>query len=222
MKIQILGSDFAFGGMNTSFFFRDDSNRGILVDCGFTVFPELLRRNMTGDIDVVLVSHPHPDHTGSLCTLAIFTKLNHKKKLMIGGYDVAGIFKETGIFQLEDYVPLPPDDPVSPKIIQTKHIAGHGHNDALFIADTILYSGDTGESVLDTDYAHKAKIIFHETQINPSPAHTPLEVLNHAAPEIKAKTWLVHIPLTERAEMERLAPQMGFAGVCYNGQEIEV
>ncbi|MCL2749264.1 MAG: MBL fold metallo-hydrolase [Alphaproteobacteria bacterium] len=223
MKIQIIGSDFAFGGMNTSFFFRDDSNRGVLVDCGFTVFPELLRRDMTGDIDVVLVSHPHPDHTGSLCTLAIFTKLYRNKILMIGGYDVAGIFKETGIRQLEDYVPLPPDDPISPKMIQTKHIAGHGHNDALFIADTILYSGDTNESVLDTDYARNAKIIFHEaTHIQTPQAHTTFDKLNSAAPEIKAKTWLVHIPLTERAELEKLAAEYGFAGVCYNGQEIEI
>ncbi|MCL1786149.1 MAG: hypothetical protein FWG39_03315, partial [Alphaproteobacteria bacterium] len=76
--------------------------------------------------------------------------------------------------------------------------------------------------VLDTEYARRAKIIFHETQINPSSAHTALSVLAAAAPEVKAKTWLVHIPIADRAELERLAPQMGFAGVCYNGQEIEV
>ena len=57
---------------------------------------------MRDKVDVVLISHPHPDHTGSLCTLAIVAKLFYKKKLLIGGWDVAGIFKETGIFELEE------------------------------------------------------------------------------------------------------------------------
>ena len=114
------------------------------------------------------------------------------------------------------------DDPLNLKMIRTGHIPEYGHNDALFIADKILYSGDTNESVLDTEYARQAKIIFHEVALNTPVAHTTLEELNRAPADIKAKTYLVHVPVAERAEIERLAPQMGFAGVCRNGQEIEI
>jgi len=221
MKIKILGSDGAFEGLNTSFFFHDDAGRGVLVDCGFTVFPELTRRGMVNDVDIVLISHLHADHTGSLCTFAAYSRIVQKRKLIVGGADVTGLFREQGVLP-DDFIPLPPDDSLGLKMIRTGHIPEYGYNNALFIAGKILYSGDTNQSVLDTDDARAAKIIIHETTLSSPVAHTTLDKLNAAAPEIKAKTWLTHIPAAERAEIERLAPQMGFAGVCYNGQEIEV
>jgi ribonuclease BN (tRNA processing enzyme) len=222
VNIKIIGSDYTFEGLNTSFFFNDDLGRGVLVDCGFTVFPELTRLNLRDKVDVVLISHPHPDHTGSLCTLGVYQRLYVKKKILVGGHEwVSEVFKAQGI-QPDDFIPLPSDDPLNLKIIRTGHIPTYGHNNALFIANKILYSGDTNESILDTDYAREAKIIIHEATYLQTPyAHTTLEKLSAAAPEVKAKTWLTHIPTAERAELERLAPQMGFAGVCKNGQEIE-
>jgi len=193
-----------------------------LVDCGFTVFPELTRLSLREKVDVVLISHLHPDHTGSLCTLAIWSIIFRKKKIFVGGEDAAELFIVQGI-RPNDFEPLPSDDPLNIKTIRTAHIPGSGHNKALFIADTILWSGDTNESILDSDYARQAKIIFHEAVMEPrTGAHTGIEILNQAAPDIKAKTWLIHIPEKERAEIERLAAEMGFAGVCYNGQEIEL
>ena len=222
MKIQIIGADSAFDGLNTSFFFRDNLGRGILVDCGFTVFPELNRRGMLGDVDIVLVSHPHGDHTGSLTKLAAYQHFVFGKKLISGGHEwLPDLFRIQGILP-EHYNSLPADDPLNLKIIPNKHIAAHGHNNALFIADTIFYSGDTNENLLDTDYARDSKIIFHEVALNSPAAHVRLADLATAAPEVKTKTWLIHIPTHERAEIERLAAEYGFAGVCYNGQEIEV
>lgn len=220
MKIQIIGADSAFDGLNTSFFFRDDLNRGVLVDCGFTVYPELNRRGMINDIDVVLISHLHADHTGSLCTLAVKRRLQGQK-IIVGGTDVSGLFHEQGVLP-DDFIPLPTDDPLNIKTIQTKHIPKYGTNNALFIANTILYSGDTNESVLNSEYARKTKIIIHEACLNTPSAHTTLENLNKEAPEVKAKTWLIHIPIQERTEIEKMAQEIGFAGVCYNGQELEI
>lgn len=220
MKIQIIGADSAFDGLNTSFFFRDELDRGVLVDCGFTVFPELNRHNMLNDVDVVLISHLHADHTGSLCTLAVKRRLQGHK-IIVGGTNVSGLFKEQGVLP-DDFIPIAPNDPLNIKTIQTKHIPEYGINNVLFIADKILYSGDTNESVLDTDYARDAKIIIHEVCLNTPIAHTTLENLNQAPSEIKAKTWLIHVPIQEREEIKNIAQQMGFAGVCYNGQEIEI
>jgi len=221
MKLEIIGADSAFNGLNTAFFFRDDAGRGVLIDCGFTVFPELIRRNMAKDVDVVLISHMHADHTGSLCTLAVWRRLKLGKKIIVGGTDVTELFKVQGVLP-DDFVTLPDDDLLNVKTIRTGHIPKYGYNNALFIAGRILYSGDTNESVLNTEYAHSADIIIHETCLNTSSAHTTLELLNQAAPEIKAKTWLIHVPTHERAEVEKLAAEMGFAGVCKNEQTIEV
>ena len=223
MKIKIIGADAAFDGLNTSLFFTDDSGRGVLVDCGFTVFPELTRSGLREKVDVVLISHLHADHTGSLCTLAIWSLLARKKKIFIGGTDMAELFAIQGIHP-DDYIPLAADDPLNIKTMRTGHIPGFGYNNALFIADAILYSGDSNESVLGSDYARSAKVIFHETTNRDSAAyaHAHLDVLNKAAPEVKAKTWLVHIEESGRAEIEAAAAGMGFAGVCCNGQEIEI
>ena len=54
MKIKIIGSDSAFEGSNVSLFFNDTQGRGILVDCGFTVFPELTKNNWGGQTSFVI------------------------------------------------------------------------------------------------------------------------------------------------------------------------
>ena len=222
MKIQILGSDAAFDGLNTSFFFKDDIGRGVLVDCGFTVFPELVRRKMVGDVDVVLISHLHADHTGSLTTLAVYNRSRLKKKPIVGGDNVAELFKVQGVLP-DDFIPLSADDPLHLCVIKTGHIPAYGYNYGLFIADRILFSGDTNEPLLDTEFAAKAKIILHEATLAEPTFHSNIEILARAKPEIKAKTWLIHIPTEERADIERDAvAKYGFAGVCHNGQVIEV
>ena len=221
MKIEIIGADSAFDGLNTSFFFYDKIGRGVLVDCGFTVFPELIKRGIAKNIDVALISHLHADHTGSLCTLGVWMRLVQKRKILVGGTDVSELFKVQGVSP-NDFDILPSDDPLNIKTIKTGHIPEYGYNNALFIADKVLYSGDTNESLLGTEYAKQAKIIIHETCLNTPSAHTTIELLNGADPEIKSKTWLTHIPTNERDKIERLAQKMGFAGVCKNGQTIDI
>ena len=222
MKIKIIGADAAFDGLNTSFYFRDDSGRGVLVDCGFTVFPELNRLGMLNDIDVCLISHPHADHTGSLTKLAAWNSIMKQQKLIVGGHEwIPELFRVQGIAP-DNYIPLSDDDSLNLKMIKNDHIRAHGYNNALYIADKILYSGDTDENLLLTEYAQGAKIIFHEAMIRKTDVHITLDELATAPAEIKAKTWIVHVPTNERAEMTRMAAEYGFAGVCYNGQEIEI
>ncbi|MDR1691232.1 MAG: MBL fold metallo-hydrolase [Rickettsiales bacterium] len=220
MKIQIIGSESAFDGLNTSFFFKDDADRGVLVDCGFTVYPEINRLGILQNVNVILISHLHSDHVGSLATtLMARKKAGHPIK--VGGADISQFIKVVEN-RVDAYEVLPADDPLNIKTITTDHISGIMQNQALYIADKILYSGDVKDSLLDTDYAKDAKIILHEVALNTPIAHVKLEELAKADPAIKAKTWLIHIPVQEREEITRLATEYGFAGVCYNGQEIEI
>ncbi|MDR1697236.1 MAG: MBL fold metallo-hydrolase [Rickettsiales bacterium] len=219
MKIQIIGADSAFDGLNTSFFVRDDAGRGILVDCGFTVYPELNRRGMLGDIDIVLISQTHADHSGSLTTLCAKRK-KMGAPVALGGADVAPLFQIVE-GRTDMFTPLT-DDLLKVEYLETEHISGVMKNKAMLIADTIFYSGDTRESLLDTEFARGAKIIIHETSLDTPVAHVPLAELARAPADIRAKTWLIHIPTNERDEITRLAAEYGFAGVCQNGQEIEI
>ena len=224
MKIQIIGADAAFDGLNTSLYFKDDLGRGVLVDCGYTVYPELNRRGLRGEVDIVLVSHTHGDHAGSLTKLAAYQYYNmNGKTIMVAGHEwLPELFNIMGVEPTKQYQPLSENDPLNLKIIRTKHIAGHGHNNALFIADTILYSGDCVDNLLLTDWARKAKIIFHDTTLSAASAksHASLDSLAAAPDDIKAKTWLIHLPVHAHEEAVRLAAENGFAGVCHNGQEI--
>lgn len=43
-----------------------------LVDCGHSVFPELVRTELADEIDVLLITHLHDDHVGSLSSYLLY------------------------------------------------------------------------------------------------------------------------------------------------------
>ena len=73
MELQLLGRGSAFYPAlgNTAAYVRE-GQRLLLLDCGETVFGELLRRGLLtkGTQITALISHTHSDHCGSLGTLA--------------------------------------------------------------------------------------------------------------------------------------------------------
>lgn len=53
--------------------------QALLLDCGFTVYPELARRGLTGEFSGILLTHLHCDHSGSLAMA-----LQHRAYLKTG------------------------------------------------------------------------------------------------------------------------------------------
>ena len=43
----------------------------LLLDCGFTIYPELTRRGLTGAFSGILLTHLHCDHSGSLANVLL-------------------------------------------------------------------------------------------------------------------------------------------------------
>lgn len=80
MKIQFIGTggafDVAFG--NSAAIVEHDGLR-VLLDCGHSVFPELVRKGLVDTLDAVLLTHLHDDHAGSLSTLIFYYNLVLKK-----------------------------------------------------------------------------------------------------------------------------------------------
>lgn len=83
MKIQFAGTGGAFqtGLRNSSALLTMDSTT-FLIDCGHSVFPYLVERNLIQQIDAVIVTHLHDDHVGSLSSLILFNELALKKGRM--------------------------------------------------------------------------------------------------------------------------------------------
>jgi glyoxylase-like metal-dependent hydrolase (beta-lactamase superfamily II) len=68
--------DFAYG--NSAALVGHRGQR-LLLDCGFTVYPELARRDLTGAFGGILLTHLHCDHSGSLANLLL-----HRAHLQTG------------------------------------------------------------------------------------------------------------------------------------------
>lgn len=124
-----------------------------LLDCGSTVFGELIRRDLLGRAQqiVVLLSHTHADHVGSLGTLISWC--HHIKQIPVKvvhpSASVQALLRLNGI--LDDRyqmiaAPLYEDENIRAQFLpvpHTKAIPAFGMllNDA---QETIYYSGDAG------------------------------------------------------------------------------
>ena len=79
MQIKFLGTGGAFDVdyLNSAALLKF---RGInlLIDCGFTVFPSLVHKNLVSRVDHILLTHLHNDHCGSLATLLLYKSIVEK------------------------------------------------------------------------------------------------------------------------------------------------
>ncbi|WP_242927967.1 MBL fold metallo-hydrolase [Pontibacter vulgaris] len=85
MQIKFLGTGGAFDVdyLNSAaiLHFR---NRNILIDCGFTVFPTLVKKNLIKKVEYILLTHLHNDHSGSLANLLLYKSIvEHSKRPII-------------------------------------------------------------------------------------------------------------------------------------------
>ena len=83
MKIQFIGTGGAFDvALGNSAALVDCEGTRFLIDCGHSVFPKLMERDVIDSIDAVLITHLHDDHVGSLSTLIFYHYLILKKGRM--------------------------------------------------------------------------------------------------------------------------------------------
>jgi len=228
MKIEILGTGGAntpeYG--NTSFLiWNDEESEAVLMDCGYMVYPQLKERERISERDIISkiksvgISHLHNDHAGSIGALLIHRWYFHKEKIKLSGVETLPEYMKL----IESGRALPGidwfDDRI--RVIPTSH-EDDMPSCALYF-NGVLYSGDTNTSILTTPEAKKAKIIIHEARLSEYPSHMLIDRLAESAPaNILAKTWLIHYPTRAKDKIIQRAKELGFAGVCTQGQIIHI
>lgn len=140
-RLKFLGRDSGFGDFNTSAYIEHEKEF-MLIDCGFTVFERL-----KNDFDfnkyekiVVLITHLHNDHAGSLSQFILYIWFVYNKKITIVSKckTIKEYLKITGVTE-EEYELT--DKYKDVELIKTEHVEQldcYG----IKIRD-ILYTGDT-------------------------------------------------------------------------------
>jgi glyoxylase-like metal-dependent hydrolase (beta-lactamase superfamily II) len=148
-----------------------------LVDCGFSVFPKLVERDLVKDIDAVLITHLHDDHVGSLSVLIYYATIVVQRPHLVIVVPNAAFEAELRAFlthsqhQLDQRVRFAPlTEFPQVRAIDTfgTHVPGMRSWAYAFDEEGqhVAYSGDTGQAALIfqtlMDWGWQGALVFHE------------------------------------------------------------
>lgn len=184
-KIKFVGTGgvFDYNLVNASAIVETEQGN-VLIDCGYTVYPELDKNNLIESIDYVLLTHLHGDHVGSIHPL-ILTIVNKYKRRVKVIYPTVE-YKElmTSYFK---YFLIDVDRYVD--FVDIKRVKGLGFIDTSnkhvvgmlsfayyfeFEDGIIYYSGDVGDPNFAYQFTkenEKMVVVFHETSFLQGFAH---------------------------------------------------
>jgi glyoxylase-like metal-dependent hydrolase (beta-lactamase superfamily II) len=200
----------------------------LMIDCGFTASRALHEMGLEyGQIDGVLITHLHGDHTGGLEELGFRMKFIYRRKMplylsekLVGPlweHCLQGTMGDGGANQLTDFFDiriLPVNvsyriaDGLDVTLIPTKHVPGKDSY-SLLINDRFFYSADcTFDPQLLLDlYRRGVRLFFHECQLNPpAVVHTALDELRSLPPELQEHIWLMHYDDNKDDFLDKVGP----------------
>lgn len=177
MQIKFLGTGGAFDTdyLNSAALLEF---RGIhlLIDCGFTVFPALVKKNLVHKVDHIILTHLHNDHCGSLANLLLYKAIVEKSERPVILYPSEQFRQQLYTFleiQLKhpdkyaDFIPIDQFEGITSVDTYGQHSEGLQSYAYIFDNDyRIAYSGDLGKPGALFDklqrMPHKKTIVFHD------------------------------------------------------------
>lgn len=188
MRIKFLGTGGAFDvDCLNSAALMEFRNKNILVDCGFTVFPTLVKKNLINRVEYILLTHLHNDHCGSLATLLFYKTIIEKSEKPVILYQTEQFRQQVYSFlqiQMKDvdkyveFSPLDQFEGISCIDTYGQH-ADHMQTYAFIFEEDyrIAYSGDLGKPEALFEKLEKLPPmlthVYHDITFNPdNVAHT--------------------------------------------------
>lgn len=216
MKLTFLGRGAAFNPLegNTAAYWRE-GRRLLLLDCGETVFRELIRGRLLDEAEdiYIAVSHLHSDHCGSLGSTVLYCaeKLGRPACIICPADDAryrAEVGQLLSLFGARpDTYTFVPDTDVTgfsgfSAVRYVPCVHAPGMNCYSFAFETpaggVFYTADTAEdegirAFLQSHPGFEA--IYAETVNAPrNPVHLPLAALAEAVPsELRRRVWIMHL-----------------------------
>lgn len=181
MRIKFLGTGGAFDtDYRNSAAVLEFRGINLLIDCGFTVFPTLVEKNLTQKIDHIILTHLHNDHCGSLANLLLYKSIVEKSKRPVILYPSEQFKQQLYQFlqiQVKDpdkyaeFVPLDQVEGIIPIDTYGQHSEGMQTYAYIFDNDSrIVYSGDLSKPEVLFERLErlpgKKTCVFHDITFN--------------------------------------------------------
>ncbi|AEO93647.1 metal-dependent hydrolase [Bacillus phage G] len=216
IKVIGTGSAFTKTQCHTSVLIGVD-NKKYLLDCGFKV-PQTLHDMgiKMADIDGIIISHVHADHTGGLEEFGFMGLyvLNKKFDLFLANDVVKELWDKTlaggmeqlsdGIGKLDTFFNVNAFDDLKEfninglKVlpIKTKHVGDEKPSYSFVIDDRVFYSADMvfNRQLVETLNNENIEVFFHDCQLftQENGVHASLEELSTLPEEIRRKIQALH------------------------------
>ena len=196
-----LGRDSGFGEKNNSAYFECKKEL-TLIDCGFTVFPQLKSKFNFEKFEIinVIITHLHNDHAGSLSQLILYLWFVYHKKINIYSnckkieeyLDITGTPREA--YELKTSSPYI-------EFIKTEHVKYLDSYGFKIIIENkkIVYTGDTCEINPFLPYLNDADEFYIDVS-RYGGAHLKIDDIIEQLKEIKKRginIFFMHIDDTE-------------------------
>lgn len=215
LQIQMLGTGSAFAKKhfnNNALIYTKE--HALLIDCGITAPLALHTLDVDIlDIDGILITHLHGDHTGGLEEIGFRMKYMHRRRMPLyitkdlerplWENTLKGSMGDDGRNELADffdirYLEVGKANPIAPDlaitVIRTAHVPGKISYSLLF-NDYFFYSADCvfTPDLLKEQYANGIRRFFHECQLSGEPiVHTGLDELLSLPTELQECIQLMH------------------------------
>ncbi|GAB3529191.1 hypothetical protein GCM10027443_08030 [Pontibacter brevis] len=181
MQIKFLGTGGAFDtDYRNSAAVLEFRGINLLIDCGFTVFPTLVEKNLTQKIDHIILTHLHNDHCGSLANLLLYKHIVEKSKRPVILYPSEQFKQQLYQFlqiqvkepdKYAEFVPLDQVEGIIPIDTYGQHSEGLQTYAYIFDNDSrIVYSGDLSKPEVLFErlerLPEKKTAVFHDITFN--------------------------------------------------------
>ena len=213
-ELNFLGTGGAFNvSQKNNCAFHKEEDRLLLIDCGESIFEEIVKNNILEgikDLDI-LVTHFHSDHVGSIGSLLFYTDmLGINTNVIFPNKDKMNTLLELfGVTNCNYNLITPIEvDKYKIKEYKAKHNNMEAYSYLINIDDKLIYfSGDTKsvpEEVVSLLKENKIDEFYQDIRVDSNPFHMTVEELNRIIKEeYRSKVNCMHYDESKKEIIEK-------------------